>query len=837
MPALFADLRYVLRQLRNAPVYALTAALTLGLGLGANAAIFSLFDQALVRALPVRDPAQMVVLRGTGKAWEGHTSDHGGGEDAYFSYPMYRDLRDRNQAFTGLVATAPADVVVSCPGLSEHERAEMVSGNYFAVLGVQPALGRVFSQAEDTVADANPVAVLSFAFWHDRLGGDPGIVGRTLSVNAHPFQVIGVAAPGFRSAVWGEAPGVFVPITMLGEIVPGKSGPLQNHTDRWLNILGRMRPGETRATAEAALAPLWHALRADELKVLGTRSPEFIREFLTDSHLLAEPGARGFSYDRDTYEQPLRAVMAMALLILAMAGINVGSLLLVRSAGRAREFSLRTALGARTGRLARQLMIEGLLLGLAGAAAGLVLAPLLTRSLVNFLKGDQAYGDFTAALDPRLIGFTSAAALLVSVLFSLAPMLQLRRVQPASALREVAGSGGAGALRLRRAVVFLQITLSVLLLTGAGLFVRTIQKLRTVDVGYPTAHLVTFGIAPQLAGYAPAAIPALYDRLLSTVQALPGVAEAAVTDDPELADNGQSENVTVSGDSRPEDDTNVERTSITPGFFSTLRVPLIAGRIFNADDAPAHPLVAVVNRSFAEHFCGGAAQCLGRRVGHGSGKDVKLETEIVGVVADVRHESVRRAAEPTMFTPLQQAEKPGRAFFYIRTYADPAGTLASLPPAVARVDSALALAALRTMDTQLDDSLSNERTIALLAAGFGALAAALAGVGIYGVLAYATAQRTREIGVRIALGSSRVAIAGLVLGDVSRLAGWSIAAALPLAFGASRLLGSLLFGIAPADPASFLIAVLLVVVIAAFAAFLPARRAASVDPVIALRSE
>ncbi len=838
MPSIFADLRYALRQLRNAPVFALTAVLTLALGLGANTAIFSLLDQALLRSLPVRDPAQLVVLKGTGSVWEGHTSNHGGGEDAYFSYPMYRDLRDRNQALAGLIATAPADVGLARNGVSQLGRAELVSGNYFFVLGVQPALGRLLTQTDDLQPNANPVAVLSFDYWRNHLGADPKVVGTTVSINGQPFQILGVAGPRFRSAIWGETPDVFTPMSMLDEIVPGKGARLTDHTDRWLNIVGRLQPGETRAHAEVALAPLWHALRAEELKALGTRSKQFTDDFLTNSRLQVLPGARGFSYDRADYEEPLLAVMAMALLVLLMATVNVASLLMVRSAGRLREFSLRYALGAGGARIAQQLLLEGLLIGAAGGVSGMLLAPAVTRALVHQLAGGESYVAFSAAIDARVLAFNFAVALAVSVLFSLAPLLQLRRPDLTATMRQHSATSSGALLSFRRAVVCLQIGLSVLLLAGAGLFVRTMQKLQSVDVGFTTAHLVTFGINPKLSGYAPAAVPALHQRVIDRLAALPGVQAVAATDDPLLASNGQSGNVTVAGHTNPPgEDFSVEESNVNPEYFSAMQVPLLAGRFFGERDTADHPHVAIVNESFAKHFCGSVRGCIGRRAAKGAGNTLKLDLEIIGVVRDTKHEDVQSAVDPTLFEPLKQAANPAILFLYVRTFADPAQTLSTVRRAMQQLDPSLALTSLRTMDAQIDDSLSSERMVALLAVAFGVLATLLAGVGIYGVLAYSTAQRTRELGIRIALGSSRGAIARILLGDVLRLAGIGVAAALPVAFALGRLLRSQLFGISAADPLSLALAVVLVAAVALAAALIPARRAASTDPIEALRTE
>ncbi len=832
------DLMYALRQLRRSPGFALVAVITLALGIGANTAIFSLLDQALLRSLPVRDPQELVVLEGTGKAWEGSTHNHGGDEQDYFSYPMYKDLRDRNQALDGLIATLPADIGISRNGSAQNGRAELVSGNYFDVLGVQPAMGRIFAQSDDLQPNANPIAVLSFDFWKNHLAGDPSIVGSTVGINGHPFQIVGVAAPRFHSVVWGETPSLFVPISMLDEIIPGAGRRLTLHTDRSMNLIGRLKAGGSREQAEAALAPLWHALRAEEMKALGKQSPKFVAGFVTNSRLRVLPGATGYSYQRNDFREPLLAIMGMALLVLLMASVNVAGLLLVRSAGRVREFSLRFALGAGSTRIASQLLLEGLVIGAIGGVAGMVVAPLAIRALVHQLAGDQAYMAFDTTIDVRLLVFNFAIALGVSIFFSLAPVLQLRRPDLTATMGQRTGTGSGAMLNLRRTVVCLQIGVSVLLLAGAGLFVRTMQNLRHVDVGFATSHIVSFGINPKLAGYAPAAVPALHQRVIQALTVLPGVQAVAATDDPELAGDSHGGNVTVAGYTPgPDEQYDVEEPVVNPAYFSAMQIPLLSGRFFTDGDAADHPAVAIVNETFAKHFCGDARGCIGRMMSNGGGNNVKLTTQIVGVVRDTKHIGIRDAVVPTFFRPLRQDANPAQLFLYVRTFTKPVQALAMVRGAMQQLDPALSLTALRTMDTQIDENLSDERMVSLLAVSFGLLATLLAGIGLYGVLAYVTAQRTREIGVRIALGSSRAAISGLVLSDVLKLAGTSMVVALPVALGLTRLLRSQLFGVSTFDPITFAIVIALVAMVAIVAALVPAHRAANVDPIEALRTE
>jgi putative ABC transport system permease protein len=832
------DLRFALRQMRRSPGFVLIAVITLALGVGANTAVYSLLDQALLRALPVEKPEQLVVLSASGKAWDGHSSDHGAGVEKSFSYPMYHDLRDQGQVFSGLIATAPTSVGIAHDRTSEVGDAEIVSGNYFSVLGVQPALGRLFSQTDDSVPGANPVTVVSHRYWATHLGADPNIAGKTIALNGQTFEVVGVAPENFQSAVWGETPDLFVPMSMLNTVVPGKGKRLTDHTDRWMNIIGRLRDGETIKQAEAGVAPLWHALRAGELKALGHKSQPFVDDFLTHSRLVIEPGARGLSYSRSSLETPLVAVMAMAALVLLLAAVNVASLLLVRSASRVQEFAVRYAMGARSGRILQQLLMEGMLIGLLGGAAGLLFAPAAMRLLLRQMAAADGTHAFRATLDARLFVFGFAVALAVSLLFSLAPAVQLLRPDLMAALKQKAATATGGVLGLRRVVVSLQIGLSVLLLVGAGLFVRTIQNLRQVNVGFNTTHLVLFHIDPVLAGYPQAKIGALEDRVIDTMRSLPGVQAATASDNPEMADVTHDGNVTVAGYTPPtNEDFDVEFGNVDRDYYHAMQAPMLLGRTFHeADDATGQP-VAIVNESFVRHFFKNANEAIGGRVARGSGNDLHYMT-IVGVARDIHLHNLREASVPTLYVPLGQANPaPGRLYLYLRTATPPEQMFSTVRGAMHTIDPALTITGLRSMDEQVEMSIANERMIEVLALAFGALAALLAGVGLYGVLSYTTVQRTREIGIRMALGSTRLAITGLVVKEMVRLAIIGVAVAVPCAILLGRTLQSQLFGVSAADPVTLTGVVLLMGLVGILAALIPAHRAANVDPMEALRAE
>jgi len=832
------DLKFALRQLRKSPGFALAAILTLALGIGANTAIFSLLDQALLRALPVRDPQQLVLLEATpADVWNGQTSINGGPVEAYFSYPMYKDLRDRGAAFSGMIAMFQAQAGVMWRGQSSLVTAELVSGNYFDVLGVTPAAGRLLMQSDDVAKNGSPVAVLNFNYWRNHLGADPRVVGKTLAANGHPFEIVGVAAPGFDSAIWGSPADIYVPMTMKPILTPSWD-ELDDHQARWLNILARLKPGETRAQAQTAMAPLWHDLRTAELPLMGSDSPKFRDGFVTHSQLHVLDGSRGFSYTRDDLRMPLIVVMGMVSLVMLMAAVNVASLVLVRSAGRVREFSMRYALGAKQRQVLRQLLMEGLLLGLLGGAAGLALAPAAIRFLVSRLTSGEGQPPFSTSLDGSVLAFNFAVAVGVSLLFALAPALQMWRPDLVSAMKEQSAGSMGGRLTFRRLTVALQIGLSLLLLVCSGLFVRTLQNLRNVNVGFATDHLITFGLEPNLAGYGENAVGALHKRVVESLAALPGVEAAGATDDPELADDGRSGNISVQGYTpREGENMDAETPHITPGFFAALKIPLLAGRFFAESDDASHPKVAVVNEALAKRFFGSPQNAIGRMLASGHGNKTKYDIKIVGVTRDYIHRNVRGKVKMAMYLPAAQDPDPSEMAYYIRTWGAPRAAMSMIRGDVSRIDSKLVLEDLSTMDDQINQNISDDRMIALLAVSFGALATLLAGIGLYGVLAYATAQRTREIGVRMALGSDRAGIVRLVLKDVLLIAGLSIAITVPVALAATRVLKTLLFGVSGTDPWVYMTATLLIAGVAVLAAALPARRAANVEPMRALRNE
>ncbi len=839
MSALLQDLRYALRQLRKSPGFTIVAMSILALGIGANTAIYSLLDQVLLRSLPVKDPGQLVQLESVGSD-SGHVSSWGGDDHLYFSYPMYRDLRDKSTVFDGMLARTPAQVGIQYHNESKLGMAELVTGNYFQVLGLQPALGRLIMPSDDEVQERDPVAVLSYEYWIRRFGSDRGILNSTVSINGHPFTVVGVAPAGFKSVVVGDSPDLFVPMMMKAEVTPGWN-ELDKHRSRWLNVIARLKPGESVATAEAGLEPLWKALRQEELKEIHDHSDKFVERFVTKSKVTLLDARRGFSPLRDQIRTPLLIVMGMVILVIVIACANLASLLLVRAAGRTREMSVRYSLGAKRSRIVQQLLIEGMLLGIGGGLLGLLLAPELTSFLVRKMFSDPNMHPFSASLDLRVFAFNLMVGILAGLVFSLVPALEFWRPDLTAALKQQVSTATTRQSLTKKIFVGVQIGLSVLLLFGAGLFVRTMKNLRAVDVGFRPDHLLTFSINPMLAGYNKDTATALQHRLLDAMGTLPGVKSVAATDDPELNGDDTGTNITVAGiPESSQDDTDVERGQVTPGYFATMDMPLIAGRaLTDQDNRPDAAKAAVINETFARKWFASPQAAIGRYYGLGGGPTVKTDIQIVGVVRDVKHSDLRTPSKPTGYLAIDRDTERRRfdMTYYLRTSSDPDTLMSSVRASVQQIDPKLVLDTFRNMDDQIDSQLTTEKMVTFLATSFGMLATLLCAIGLYGVLAFSAAQRTREIGIRMALGADRGAVLRMMFGEIGRLLLISFVVAVPLAVIAGRLLRNQLFGVSTHDPLTLLAVVGIIALVVLSAALLPVRRAAAVEPMKALRYE
>ena len=839
MDLIFRDFRYAARQLLRAPGFATVAILTLALGIGANCAIFSLLDQVMLRLLPVRDPGRLVILKFNGVDAGNLRSRISGGSGYYFSEPMYRELSRRTAPLSGLLARSSYYAAVNWQGETEQVDSEMVSGNYFDVLGVHPITGRLLQPADDQQINGSPVVVLSYEFWQRRFGGSHHVVGQTLLINSHPFTIVGVAPPGFRSAVVGEAPAVFVPITMEQQALPG-AGDLGAWRSRWLNLVGRLNDGVTREQAQAQLDPVWHALRQDDLNrmiashngVPRSRRPEFLA-----SPLILEPGARGLSPLRNEVGAPLTVLMGMVGLVLLIACANVATLLLARGAARQREIAICFALGAPRFRVVRQLLTEGLLLGLPGGLLGLLIAPWAMALLLHSIPAQVGIaGALSAEIDSHLLLFTFAAALLTSLLAGIAPALRFSRPNVALTLKENSGSVAGFRSRMRGVLVGGQIGVSVVLLVAAGLFTRSLLNLKQVDVGFATEHVVAFDVNARFAGYQDTRD--VYRRIMTQLQSLPGTAAVAGSTVGLLDHDTNTANVSVdSYKAAPEERLDVMWSAVTPSYFHAMQIPLVAGRDFADSDAEGTTKVCVVNEDFAKRYLGGAQQAVGHWIAWGSGDGVKPDIQIIGVARNSKYSSVRE--EPPRFVYLsyfQEKQRTGLSF-YVRTAAPPDQAATEIRRAVQSVDANLPVLYLETMREHLKTTLFIERFVALLSLTFGALAAVLAAIGLYGMLAYAVAQRTREIGIRMALGATTRGIVRLVLGDVLVLVAGAVAVALPVSIALSTALRSQLYAISSHDPLTYTLVVLVVTMVAVFAGALPARRAARLDPLTALHSE
>jgi putative ABC transport system permease protein len=843
MNQLVQNLRFAWRQLRKSPGFTLTVVVTLALGIGANAAVFTLFDQVLLRMLPVQRPTELVRFEWNG-SFSGSMSSFGGDSEDhhnYFSYPMYKDLRDQNQVFQGMLAADKDNVGIAWHNQAENEDAEIVTGNYFQLLELKPAIGRLFTQQDDTAKNANFVTVLSYNYWRTRFGASPDMIGQSLSINGRPFTIIGVAPQNFDSAIGGYRPGVFIPVSMVEIAMPSRAplNDLTNHQSVWLTSVARLKPGVTPQQAEASLAPLWHSLRAYELTLYKSRSPRFIKRFVDESHLKVLDDSKGFSPDRANLQKPLVILMSMAGLLVVLCAVNVATLLLLRAAARAREMSMRYALGAKRSRIVAQLFVEGGLLGLAGATAGLAIAPIVATTLVRLMtSSDPGTEPYSPSIDTRVLLFTLMLSVLATLVFSIAPVFHFLRPDLANALRQNAGTASKGSQRFRKFAVGVQIALSVLLLGGAGLFVRTLDKLREQNVGFQTAQLDTFRLDPTTSGYGEDRTPHIVTDALDALRRIPGVVSAAATTDAELTGDNNSSNFSIQGYKPAEEENmNCEVPLITAGYFMTLRQPILAGREFTEADVQGQPGVAVVNLAFARRFYGSPQNAIGRAIVRGGAADGKYDTTIVGVVGDIKHTDMRTQMGPAVYRPYLQDKHPTGVTVYVQTTQSPDTFAPAIRQTIHQLDPTLVVDGLRTMEAQIDRNVSDERALAFLAIGFSVLAMILAAVGLYGVLAYSTEQRTREIGVRLALGSPRSQVVLLVAREMLVIASIATVVALPSTVALARLFSSQLYGVSAFDPVTLMAAVLMTAFMVALAAALPARRAAAVEPMRALRTE
>lgn len=839
MATLTQDLKYGARMLLKNPGFTAVAILTLALGIGANTAIFSLTDQVLLRTLPVRNPDELVVV--TAPGWKtGHVSSDSD-DSVSFSYPEYKDLRDRAPAFSGLLARYGLSMNVAANGQTELSAGELVSGNYFETLGVRPALGRVFSPEDETAPEANPVAVLSYGYWKRRFGNDPRVLNEALTVNGTSLTVVGVAQAGFDGVQIGRASDIFVPMSMKALMTPGWDG-LDARNDAWLNILGRLKPGFTMKSADAAVAPTFRAIEESELPILKvTPGSKHASQFL-DRHIVLTTGAQGRPIFQENARTPLLVLLTMVGLILLIACANLASLLVARGEARQREMAVRLALGAGRLRLVRQLLTESFLLALVGGAAGVLFAQWTLGILVSSLQkglGVISGMGFETRLDTRVLLFAFAMSILTGVLFGLGPALRATRTSLQTTLKDqgTSVSGAKSNVQLRKWLMVSQVALTAMLLASAGYFAKSLVNLEHQDLGLKIDHVLQFKISPSLNRYTSDQTAALFDRTRRAIEALPGVRGVGVATVPVLDGDDWGSNVTIEGyAAQPDEDTHVLRNAVGPAYFSAMGVPLLAGREFRESDAATTPKVVIINEKMAQKYFAGRNP-VGLHMAWGGGSSVHPDIEIVGVVRNSKHEDLRDAVRPFVYQPYMQSKDLREGAFYIRTSQDPSALAGTVRQLVHGLDPNLPVYGIKTLAEQADQSVYSDRLLSFFSLSLGLLASLLAAIGLYGVLAYMVARRTREIGIRMAIGAEPKDVSWLVLREVMRMSGLGLIIGLAIAFGLGLLIESQLYGVKASDPIVFVAATVLLSGVAFLAGWLPARRAAHVDPMTALRYE
>jgi predicted permease len=830
--SLLQDIQFAARSFRKSPVFSAVAVLSLALGIGANTAIFTLVDQLIVRLLPVKDPARIVLLTGKGRHYGGNNGINA------ISYLMYQDLRDQNPVFSGMMCRYRFTMSASIGPQTEAIAGELVSGNYFPLLGVHPAIGRLFTSNDDLHEGAHPFAILSYSWWQKGFAGNLNVIGQTIRINDYPVTIVGVAQPGFEGTEPGLPARIFVPISMARAVRPGFTS-MWDRRQRWVNAYGRLKPGVSIDQAKAGLQPLFHQIIAGEVTQPPFRNAtSFDKEQFLRMWLNVQPGGQGNTSLRSQYEKPLMVLLSVVGLVLLIACANLASLLTARATSRQKEIAIRLAIGAGRGRMIRQLMTESILLAIVGGIAGILLAVAMVRGLLAFLPTNLTGYSIAATPDPRMLAFTFGLSLLTGIAFGLVPALQSTRPAIAPTLKEQAGNvmGGGGQVAFRKVLVMAQVTLSLLLLIGAGLFIRSLSNLRALDPGFRTGGLVQLTMNPRFIGYDVPRTRAFFQHLEDRLHRMPGVTAAGMASVQVLSGNEWDNSVTVEGYvPKRGEDIDPHFNSVTPGYLDAMGIHLLAGRNFDQRDVGERPTVAIVNAAFAKRYYGNGV-AVGRRIGMGSDPGTPTNTEIIGVVNDTRYESLREEIPREVY--LCAFQSPTAALtVYVRTDRDTDSTMRSVRSVVADLEPRLPIVGMKTLDRQLDESLVTERMIATLSSVFGTLATVLAIIGLYGVMAYMVARRAREIGIRMALGANPSRVVWMVMREVMVLVGIGIGVGIPAALALTHAVRSQLYGVDPNDPLSMILATLLLAVVALLAGFIPARRAAGYDPVLVLRAE
>lgn len=829
--SLAQDIRFALRTFAKAPLFVAVAVLSIAFGIGANTAIFSLTDQVLVRMLPVKQPEQLAMLSAVGR--------HYGSNMGYnrISYPMYQDFRDHNSVFNGMFCFRETDMSLSYGGRTERIAGELVSGNYFPVLGVNAAAGRLFTASDDQLQGGHPVAVLSYGFWQTHFAGNPGVIGRKLEINGYPFTVIGVSQEGFSGTDPSYAPQVRVPMMMSLKIATYLD--LNDRRSRWVTAFGRLKPGVGIQQAKASIQPFFHQILRMEVqqKAFAKASPYMKQAFLKMS-MDVLPAATGRSQLRRQFSKPLLVLMATVALVLLIACANVANLLIARATSRQKEIAVRLALGSGRRRIISQLLIESLILSTAGGLAGLALAFWTDHALIGFLPPSSVPLTVSSIPDWRVLSFNLALSIATGIIFGLVPALQATRANVAGTLKDVGGAVAGGASsRLRKWLVVAQISLSLVLLIGAGLFIRSLRALKDLDPGFRTTNLLAFKVDPTLNGYQPERTKAFYDRLKENLQTMPGVESVGLAVMPVMEGDEWDQWVTIDSYSPKTGELpDPHMNFLSPDYFRTMGITLLAGRDFRINDTLNSQKVCIVNETFAKKYFG-TINAVGHKIGMGIDPGTKTDITVIGVARGTKYESMRDEIPTEVYRPYRQLEFATSITAYVRTTHNPAEVFTSIRKRVRDLDSNLPVFDMITLEEQVKDSLVTERLVASLSSAFGFLATLLAAVGLYGVMAFTVGRRTREIGIRMAIGAAKRDVLWLVMREVLMLLGAGMAIALPVAWMLTQSVRSQLYGIGPFDPVSMAAASLGIAIVAAAAGYLPARRATRVDPMRALRYE
>jgi len=838
MSGLWRDVRFGIRMLAKNPAFTAVAVLTLALGIGANAGIFTILQQVLLRRLPVPEPDQLVLLYSPGPR-QGHVSSDESEDGAEsFSYPLYTTLRDHNPVFSGLAAMDTYSTALTYRGHTERAQGYVVSGNFFDTLGVKPVLGRTLEPSDTTTPGGAPVVVLSYGAWQSRFGGDPGILNQGILVNNKPMTIVGVTEATFDGTQPGFTPQLYIPITMVASLdVPPRD--LTRHNDNWIKLIGRIKPRMSIEQASAGLQPAFSAILRDELPLFTGWNDKEQAAFLARKMIL-HTGAHGRPLLEQGTGKQLTALMSMVGLVLLIACANIAGLLTARAASRQREIGIRLSLGASRFQLVRQLLIESILLGGAGAILGLLIAAWTSSTLVKFASENGIADGLSGNLNPEVLAFTFIAAGVCVALFGIAPSLRATRNELVSSVKEQAGTTSLGAShqRLRQSLVVCQVALTLLLVTAAGAFAQSLFNAKHTDLGLRTDHMLEFTVTPGILGYDDARGKALFRNLDERFAAIPGVRSVSSAAERLMDYSDRGSNVDVEGEPAEERGTkHVLRNAVGPGHFSNMGIPLLEGREFTRADLLGSPKVAIVNETFAKTFFP-AGNAIGHHLRFGHATDHPPDMEIVAVVKDSHHEGVKEEEiKPFVYVPYDQDANIGQLTYYLRTSQDPTLIASAVRRVVNELDSSLPVTGMRTFEAQIDRQLANDRLIASLSEIFGGLAALLAAIGIYGLLACGVTQRTREIGIRMALGAEASNVGRMILTEMSWLLLVGIVIGLPLTYGLGKLLNSMLYGVKAFEPATVGLSLVFMALVALAAAYIPVLRATRVDPLVALRYE